>query len=244
MADDKNRRGGWLNLALAGAAGLGLGAAGMLWFGQQGTSDEHIAKVVRDTIMAEPEMLPEAMTALQQKQAAAAVGPRRAQYETPYRGAWDGAQDADVTLVAFFDYNCGFCRRSNEALDRLLTEDRRLRIVWRELPVLGPASQRAAFVSLAAAEQGKFRPFYHALFAAGPLTPQSIQAAAAAAGVQPGEPNAQQQAEIRKNMELAQLVQASGTPTFVVGDRVLHGAVPYEELKAAVDAARAGQRAS
>jgi protein-disulfide isomerase len=231
--------GGWLNLVLAGAAGLGIGAAAMLYFGGSGgLSDERIAGVVRNTIMAEPEMLPKAMKALEQREAAAAVAPRRAEFEKPYAGAWAGAADGDVTLVTFFDYACGYCRRSNEAIDRLLAEDPKLKVVWRELPVLGPGSQQAAFVSLAAAEQGKYRPFYQALFAAGQPTPAAIERAAAAAGVQAGQPSPQQQAEIRTNMDLATIAGANGTPTFVVGDQVIHGAVPYEQLKAAVAAAR------
>lgn len=242
-SDDKGRGGGVLNIILAGAAGIGLGAAGMLLFGQSGISEDRVAGIVKDTLMAEPEILPKAMKELERKQSAAAVEPRRADFETPYGGAWAGAQDGDVTLVAFFDYACGFCRRSNEALDRLLQEDPKLKIVWRELPVLGPGSQQAAFASLAAAEQGKYRPFYHAMFEGGPPNPATIERAAAAAGVQPAAPTPRQQAEIRQNMELATLIGANGTPTFVVGETVLHGAVPYEELKAAVATARA-RRAS
>jgi protein-disulfide isomerase len=193
---------------------------------------------VRNTIMANPEILPEAMEALQRKQAAAAVGPRKAQFETPFAGAWAGAADGDVVLVAFFDYACGYCRQSNEALDRLLAEDPRLKVVWRELPVLGPGSEQAAYVSLAAAEQGKFRPFYQALFAAGRPTPETISSAAAQAGVQAPAPSPAHRAELARNGQLATAIGATGTPTFVVGDQVLHGALPYEELKAAVDQAR------
>jgi hypothetical protein len=109
--------------------------------------------------MAEPEILPKAMEELERKQAAAAVTPRRAQFETPFAGAWAGAQDGDVVLVEFFDYACGYCRQSNEAIDRLLAEDPKLKVVWRELPVLGPASQQAAYASMAAAQQGAFVPF-------------------------------------------------------------------------------------
>jgi protein-disulfide isomerase len=132
---------------------------------------------------------------------------------------------------------CGYCRQSNEALDRLLAEDPKLKVVWRELPVLGPASEQAAYASLAAAEQGKYRPFYQALFAAGRPSPESITSAAARAGVQPAAPTPAQRAELARNAQLATLIRATGTPTFVVGDQVLHGALPYEELKQAIDEA-------
>ena len=238
MANDGGRRGGgWLNLILAAVAGLAIGAAAMLYF-RGPASDARIAQGVRDTLMAEPEILPKAMEELERKQSAAAVGPRRAQFEAPYAGAWAGAADGDVVLVEFFDYACGYCRQSNEAIDRLLAEDPKLKVVWRELPVLGPGSQQAAYASMAAAEQGRFVPFYQALFAAGPPTPQTIAQAAAQAGVQPGDPTPAHRAELTRNVELASLIRATGTPTFVVGDEVLHGAVPYEELKQAIADAR------
>jgi len=239
VADKAERKGrSWLSLALAAVAGLAIGALAMTLFGRGAVSDARIAEIARNAIMEKPEILPEAMEELERRQAAAAVGPRRAQLETPYAGSWAGAADADTILVAFFDYACGYCRQSNAALDRLLAEDPRLKVVWRELPVLGPGSEQAAYASMAAAEQGKFRPFYQALFAAGPPTPDTITRAAAAAGVQPAQPTPAQRAEISRNVELANLIRASGTPTFVVGDQVLHGAVPYEELKKAVDQAR------
>jgi len=233
----EGRGGGWLSLFLASVAGLAIGAAAMLYF-RGPASDARVAQAVRETLMAEPEILPRAMEELERKQSAAAVTPRRSQFETPFAGAWAGAEDGDVVLVEFFDYACGYCRQSNEAIDRLLAEDPRLKVVWRELPVLGPGSEQAAYASMAAAEQGRFLPFYEALFAAGRPTPDTIAEAAAQAGVRTAGPSAAQQAELRRNVELASLIRATGTPTFVVGDQVLHGAVPYEDLKEAIAEAR------
>jgi protein-disulfide isomerase len=145
----------------------------------------------------------------------------------------------------FFDYACGYCRQSNSAVSRLIAEDPRLKVVWRELPVLGPDSQQAAMASLAAAEQGRFRQFYDALFDAGRPAPEAIARARALAGVTPAQPTEIQRQELARNIELAGLLRATGTPTFVIGDQVIHGAVPYEELKAAVARARqASARAS
>lgn len=234
----ERRASGWMGLASAGVAGIAIGALVMLLVGG-GVSDDRIKRVVRDTLLEQPEILPDAMAELNRKEAAAAIGPRRAEFETPYQGAWAGAEDGDVVLVEFFDYACGYCRQSNEAIDRLLAEDPRLKVVWRELPVLGPASQEAALASLAAADQRKFRPFYQAVFAAGRPTPESLRAAMAQAGVQPAAPSQAHQTEIQRNVELAQLVRASGTPTFVIGEKIFHGAVPYEQLKEAIEEARA-----
>lgn len=238
--EDERRAGGWPSLALAGVAGIAIGALAMVLIGG-GASDERVARIVRNTLMAQPEILPEAMAELDRKQAATAIGPRRAQFETPFAGAWAGAQDGDVVLVEFFDYACGYCRQSNAAIDRLLAEDPRLKVVWRELPVLGPGSEQAAYASLAAAEQGTFRSFYNAVFAAGRPTAETIAAAAAQSGTRPAGPSEAHRAEIARNVELANLVRATGTPTFVIGDAIFHGAVPYERLKEAVDQARAAR---
>ena len=237
-AEGTRRPGGWLAIILASIAGIAVGVAAMLFF-RGAVSDERIGEAAHNYIMANPQILPEAMEELERRQAAQAIEPRRAQFETPFAGAWAGARDGDVVLVEFFDYACGFCRSSNETVDRLLAEDPRLKVVWRELPVLGPDSQQAALASLAAAEQGRFRQFYNALFAVGRPTREAVAAAAAQAGVQPGAPSEAHRAELARNMELANLVKASGTPTFIVGDRIFHGAVPYEDLKAAIDEARA-----
>ena len=100
-------------------------------------------------------------------------------------------------------------------------------------------SQEAAFASLAAAEQGRFRQYYDTLFGLGPPNAQSIAQAQRTAGVRPGAASDAHRQEIQRNMELANLLRATGTPTFVVGDQVMHGAVGYERLKQAIDQARA-----
>jgi protein-disulfide isomerase len=144
-----------------------------------------------------------------------------------------------VVLVEFFDYACGFCRKSNPDIERLLGEDKNLKVVWRELPVLGPDSIAAAQASLAAARQGKFRPFYDKLFEAGRPTAAALAETQQAVGVAAAPASADLQAEIQKNYQLAQSINATGTPTFVVGDQVLQGAVGYQALKDAIGAARA-----
>ena len=241
MSDKRSRlAGGRSGLLLAGAVGLLIGGGAMV-VAQGGFGDSRTEQIVHDYILENPEIIPEAMERLQQREAAAAIGPRRAQLETPYAGAWAGAADGDVVLVEFFDYACGYCRASNPVIERLLREDPRLKVVWRELPVLGPASQEAAFVSLAAADQNRFRQFHDALFALGPPSPDTIGRAQRAVGVRPAQSSDGHRQELQRNMELANLLRASGTPTFVVGDQVMHGAVGYERLKEAIEEARASR---
>lgn len=194
--------------------------------------------LIRAYILEHPEILPEAMQRLQDSDLAKAVGDNRAALEKPVGNAWAGAADADVVLVEFFDYACPYCRKSNSDVARLLGEDKKLKVVWRELPVLGEDSVAAAQMSLAAARQGKFKQFHDGLFEAGRLSPDTVAAAQKSAGVIPvASPEIRD--EIERNYQLASAVRATGTPLFVVGDKVLQGAVGYEALKQAVAEARA-----
>ena len=196
-------------------------------------------RLVRDALLSNPEMIIEAGDALRDKQFATTLAPIRASLETPFHSSWKGAAKPDVTLTYFFDYACGYCRQSNPDIERLLAEDKGLRVVYRELPILGPASVEAARVSLAASKAGKFAQYHDALYAAGRPAPDTIALAARAAGV-PAQPvdDPAQEAELRANMGLAGQLGATGTPLFVVGDRVINSAVGYDELKKAVAAAR------
>lgn len=228
------------NLLLAAIAGLIAGVILMqLW--ARPTGDRAATEaVVRDYILANPEILPEAMQRLQARETGRAISANRSAIETPFGGSWAGAENGDVVLVEFFDYACGFCRQSVADVDRLLAEDKKLKVVFRELPVLGPPSEAAARVSLAAANggQARFMTFHRALYGGGRPTEASIRAAAASAGVAAIDPGAAGERELQSNMAVAAGLGINGTPAFVVGDRVMAGAVGYEALKAAVAAAR------
>lgn len=196
-------------------------------------------RMVRDALLSNPEMIMEAGDVLRDKQYAQTLAPIRASLETPFHSSWKGAAKPDVTLTYFFDYACGYCRQSNPDIERLLSEDKGLRVVYRELPILGPESVDAARVSLAASKAGKFVQYHDALYAAGRPGPDTIAIAARAAGV-PAQPinDPTQEAELRANMGLASQLGATGTPLFIVGDRVINSAVGYEGLKEAIKAAR------
>jgi protein-disulfide isomerase len=130
------------------------------------------------------------------------------------------------------------------AIRQLVAEDPRLRVVFRELPILAESSRSAARISLVAAAQGKFNAFHDALYAGGRVSDATIAAAARTAGVDTGRLAAlapRIDAEIARNMETAARLGVTGTPSWVVGDRVLSGALPVEELKRAIAAARAAR---
>ena len=196
-------------------------------------------KIVREGLMRDPEVLVAGSDALKAKQAGSALGPIRAVLETPFGSSWRGASAPTVTMTYFYDYACGYCRKSNPDIDRLLAEDKGLRVVYRELPILGPDSVAAARAALIASRAGKFAAFHDALSTAGRPTPQAISTVANSLQLTPAEAQDPSiDAEIQKNMTLAGQLGATGTPLFVVGDAVINSAAGYDALKAAVAAAR------
>ena len=228
-------------LAAAAGAAAAVGAIQATTPSQPVATNDRVAieKIVRDYILDHPEILPEAMQRLQAREVAKAVNANRQRIETPFAGAWEGAANGDVTLVQFFDYNCGYCRAALPDIDRLLKEDPKLKVVYREFPVLGPESEEAARASLAAAKANKYAAFHRALYAGGRPDARAVEKAAKDLGINlafASDPAAQ--AEIDANLALARPLALSGTPSWVIGDRVLSGHVGYDALKEAIADAR------
>ena len=198
------------------------------------------SKIVRQGLLSDPQILTDTVQALRDAQYQPVLAANRAAIETPFASSWKGAAKPEVTLVEFFDYACPYCKASNPAVDRLLQEDKGLRVVYRELPILGPDSVTAARLSLEASKLGRFAQFHDALWAAGRPAPQTIATAAQSAGIAPAPTqDTAIETELAQNRSLAGELGATGTPVFVVGDRVLNGAVGYDMLKDAIATARA-----
>ena len=226
-----------------------LGAAGGWWWQSRATpksAASSLAKadraaieaVVRDYILTHPEILPEAMERLQSKGAARQVADNRGGLETPFPGAVLGNPRGTITLVEFTDYACGYCRQSVADVRALIAAHPDLRIVVRELPILSPASTEAAKMALTAAAQGKYAAFHDAMFAGSRPDAASIAAAARTAGVNPAAGAAGAGEELANNLDLARNLGINGTPAWVVGDRLLVGAVGREALEKAIAEAR------
>nr|WP_208417819.1 DsbA family protein [Sphingopyxis panaciterrae] len=233
-------------VALAGVVLLAL----VFWLGGRfggGMSKTEVETVVADYIKANPQIIPEALEAQRGREIAKAVDAIRPALEKPYAGAWAGNADGDVTLVVFTDYACGFCRASVPDVDRLIREDKRLKVVFRELPIIAPQSRDAAIMALAAARQGKYDAFHHAMFAAGSLDKAAINAAAEKVGVvTDGSADATAnealfQRELDSNLAIATQLQLNATPTWIVGDQLFQGQIGYDGLKQAVAKARAAK---
>lgn len=200
-------------------------------------------KVVHDYILAHPEILPQAMENLQRRETVKRLAPIRGDVERAFPGAVLGNPQGKITLVEFTDFACGFCRQSVSDVDRLIKAHPDLRVVIRELPILSPQSEDAARMALAAAEQGKYPAFHRLMFAAGQPGPDSIEAAARAADVDLAKAreaarSERIEGELIRNMELARTLGFSGTPSWIVGDEVMTGAVGMDRLAEAIEAAR------
>jgi protein-disulfide isomerase len=226
--------------AVAGGAGMwGLqrAAPGSL----SGVDKARVENVVRDYVLEHPELIPQAMQRLQDGQTGKVIAANRAAILEPFDGAWAGNPKGDVTVVEYFDYNCGYCRSSLPIIAQLIARDPQVKIVFREWPILTEESGTAAKLSLAAAAQGKFKSFHDALYAGGPVTAQSMAAAAKTAGLDMAKAaatSARAETEIATNRAMAQQLGMTGTPSWVIGNRVVSAALPLEELEKAVQAAR------
>jgi len=225
--------------------GVTFGAGGM-WLanrvapGDLGAADTaRVQRVVREYVLANPEIIPQAMQKLQERDSARTIAASRGAIETPYGNAVLGNPQGDVTVVEYFDYNCGYCRASLSTLARLVQADPGVRIVFRELPVLNDESRLAARASLAAAAQGKFKPFHDALFAAGTVTDATIASSARATGVDLTRIPDDADDELRSNLTVATKLGITGTPSWVIGDQMLSGALPLDQLRDAIAKARA-----
>ena len=179
----KSVRNRWATAIAGGVIGSALTALALL------TAPHFLGeRLVRSALTANPDILVDAGTALRDRQYQPTLAAWRGRIETPFFSSWKGAARPDVTLTYFYDYACGYCRRSNPDIERLLSEDKGLRVVYRELPILGPDSLAAAKVSLAAAKAGKFAAFHDTMYQGAHPDPATIALAAGKVGVPAAAP--------------------------------------------------------
>lgn len=226
----------WLLTIVLALAGGFAGAAAWDFTGLGGSA-------TRDYILANPEVLPEAMDRLQSQQRLARLEPVRDELETPFPGAVLGNPQGKITLVEFSDYACGYCRQSVDDVKQLVAANPDLRVVVREFPILSAQSAEAARMGLAAAQQGKYAPYHDAMFRLGPPSAETIEQAAREAGLDLAAAQATIASGaldpfLQANMELASRLGISGTPGWVVGDRIIDGAVGRTALDEAIEEAR------
>ena len=159
-----------------------------------------------------------------------------------------GNPKGDITLVEFTDYNCGFCRRSQPEIARLLAMDPDLRLVIRELPVFGVGSRFAAEAALAANMQGKYPQIHAALMSMNgradrvPVLREARRLGMDLARLQHDMSQPPIAQHIAQSLHLAEGLEIMGTPTWVIGDRVIFGFLSADELSEAIAEARAARK--
>lgn len=210
-----------------------------------------IREIVRNYLLANPDIIVEALNILEDRQKteaaasqAAALTQRVSELRDDPHTPSHGPADADVTVVEFFDYRCQYCKQVAAPLAELARGDARLRIVYKELPILAPDSLVAARAALAAHLQGAYRPFHAALMARrGAYDDAAIAAVAGELGLDLARLKADMNrpeiaAQIERNRALARDLGIRGTPAFVIGTELVPGAIDLETMRGLVAKAR------
>ncbi|MDB5414310.1 MAG: disulfide bond formation protein DsbA [Rubritepida sp.] len=203
-----------------------------------------VLQLMRQTLREDPSILREAMAGLEQsEQAERATAQTRAiaQYsEALFRDAGDpvkGNPQGTVTLVEFFDARCGYCKQLHPATDQLLQRERDVRIVLKDLPILGPSSVVASRMLLAAQRQGQYVPLYDALMRLREEPGEAVLRREADrlrldwARLRRDMEDPAIQARITRNLELARGLDIQGTPALIIGTTMVPGAINLAELQ-------------
>lgn len=216
-----------------------------------------IEKMIKDYLVKHPEVLEEASAELDKRKQAAEAEKARSEiknhsealFRSP-RQVTVGNTQGDVTLVEFFDYNCGYCKRALSDLTMIMKDDSKLRVVLKEFPVLGPGSVEAAKVAVAVRMQDSGKKYFdfHQRLLGGRGQADLAHALTAAkeagfdmARIQKDMASDEVNASINENMKLAEALGLNGTPSYIVGDEVVVGAVGLAALKEKVNVARCGK---
>ena len=214
-----------------------------------------VERIVRDYLLSHPEVVAQALDVLRQRREAekrarakAAIGNNREAIVAHPMSPVSGNAAGDVTVVEFFDYQCGFCRRALPTMVELLKTDPGVRVVWKEFPILGPVSDFAARASMAAERQGKYHEFHVRLMGQKEkLSEERIVKVAAGVGLDVARLRRDMadpaiRAYLNETRRLARTLGIGGTPAFVIGDTLIPGVVDTARLKELVAAERAGGR--
>ncbi len=214
-------------------------------------NDADFDRRVRDYLLKNPDVLVEAMQALEARTArnetndlAIVLRDRTEEINNDSASPAGGNTEGDVSLVEFFDYNCPYCRRMGPILERMVENDPNLRIVYKEWPILGSGSTFAAKAALAAHKQGKYVAFHQALMAGpGQANESRVLEVAEELGLDVKRLRRDMDGDdiagaIDRNMALARALRITGTPAFIVGSEIIPGAVDMATLESSVASAR------
>lgn len=212
--------------------------------------------LIRDYLLRNPEVLVEAMEVLKERKRVAAEEATRTALDANRKEIFEdpdspvgGNPDGDVVMVEFFDYHCGVCRRVHPVLNELMARDHNIKRVFKEWPILGPESQLAARAALAARRQGqdKYLAFHKLLMTApGRFTPKTVSHLAERAGIDAAQMTKDMERPeitsiLARNFKLAEALGVNGTPSFVIGNRLVHGGRDLPTMQRLIAEARASK---
>ncbi|PYN46495.1 MAG: hypothetical protein DME00_18805 [Candidatus Rokuibacteriota bacterium] len=231
-----------------------LGARPVVGADEPKLTQQEIEKIVHDYLLREPEVLAEALRSLQQRQSSAAAQ-RAKQAIRDHQQALlsdqgspvEGNAQGKVTIVEFFDYRCVHCRRVASTIDNLMRSNASVRVIYKNFPVLGEPSVLAARAAVAAQQQGGWPKLHRAMLAyEGDFTTETLLALGTSVGLDSGKLKTDMMSPatdkaLQANLTLAAALGVDVTPTFVIGERVIRGALSAEAFQALVDE-EAGKR--
>ncbi|MEP3347691.1 MAG: DsbA family protein [Litoreibacter sp.] len=237
-----------IRLAMSTALALCLAAPAVT---AQELSKAQMQELVLQTIRDNPEIVMEAIQVLQSREEQAQADQAQAML-TANRAALDndpnapvlGNPDGDVVVVEFFDYNCGYCRRSFDDVHALVASDSNVKVVMREWPILGEESVYAARAALASRAQGKYEEFHNAMMSfEGRANETSVGIIAVELGIDIDQLKRDMEApevvaHIQTSMQLTQALNLNGTPAFIFGSQLVPGAIELEQMQALVAQSR------
>jgi len=220
-----------------------------------GAQRAEIEKLIDQYLAAHPELVLRAIKALQaqeqetsQSDAKNAIAAQKEKLLNDPAAPVAGNPVGDVTIVEFFDYRCPYCKSVADSLQGLLKADSGLRLVYKELPILSPDSELAARAALAAHRQNKYAEFHRALMAhKGGFDQQTLITLAMNNGLDPKRLFADMESEpvktaIAQNYKLAEALNIHSTPTFIIGEYLIPGAVSMNEMQDYIQRVRKGQK--
>ena len=218
---------------------------------------QEIDMLIQDYLRQHPEAVLESLKAAQQK-AEAAQAAQQGQMIAAKRGellhdpdsAVGGNPNGDVTLVEFFDYRCPYCKAIEPSLEALIKEDGKLRVVYQEIPILGPVSVYASRAAIAARKQGEYAAFHDRMMALrGTIDDDAVMHVAKASGLdltklKSDMASAETEAVIQRNYALADTLGIDATPALVIGNKLTMGAVDIDRLRQLIAEARKARKGS
>lgn len=242
------------SLVLAASLALPASADGLDLTKMTDAEREAFRAEVRSYLLDNPEVIFEAIQILEERRNQAAADADKdlvaANSDAIYNDGYSfsiGPEDADVTIVEWLDYRCGYCKRAHPVVEELLDRDPKIRLIVKEFPILGPDSVKAGRMALAALELDPEK--YHDLNDAlmtfeGALTESAAYQIAATLGYDIAALKEKAESEeisdrLNKNYQLAQVLGLQGTPAFIIGDQVIRGFLPLEDMIAVIEQTRA-----